>query len=69
MATVQRAHELGLSTFSARGSELEREFAYGIVRQLFEAPLVAESPPERAELLAGAAGRAARLFGIAAPER
>ena len=68
MATVQRAHELGLSTLSARGSELEREFAYGIVRQLFEAPLIAESPPERAELLAGAAGRAARLFGIAAPE-
>ena len=68
MATVQRARELGLSTFSARGSELEREFAYGIVRQLFEAPLIAESPPERAELLAGAAGRAARLFGIAAPE-
>lgn len=68
MATVQRAHELGISTLSARGSELEREFAYGIVRQLFEAPLIAESPPERAELLAGAAGRAARLFGVAVPE-
>ena len=54
-------------TLSARGSELERDFAYGLVRQLFEAPLVAASPPERAELLAGAAGRAARLFGVAAP--
>jgi len=68
MATVQRARELGLSTLSARGSELEREFAYGIVRQLFEAPLIAESPAERAELLAGAAGRAARLFGVAVSE-
>jgi hypothetical protein len=34
------------------------------VRQLFEAPLVAASPPERAEFLAGAAGHAARLFGL-----
>jgi DNA-binding CsgD family transcriptional regulator len=68
MATLQRAHELGLSTLSARGSELEREFAYGIVRQLFEAPLIGASPSERAELLAGAAGRAARLFGVATPE-
>src|SRR5262249_22716925 len=45
---------------------LERDFAYGLVRQLFEAPLVAASPPERAELLAGAAGHAAALFGVAA---
>ena len=36
--------------------------------KLFEAPLVAASPPERAELLAGAAGPATRLFGLAAAE-
>ena len=64
-AARQRTRELGLAVLSARGSELEREFAYGIVRQLFEAPLLAASPAERAELLAGAAGRAASLFEIA----
>lgn len=60
--------ELGLETHSARGSELEREFAYGLVRQLFEGPVVTASPSDRAELLAGAAGRTAALFGVAAPE-
>jgi DNA-binding CsgD family transcriptional regulator len=68
MAAGRRGRELGLQVLSARGSELERDFAYGVVRQLFEAPLVAASPPERAELLAGAAGRAAALFGVAGPE-
>jgi hypothetical protein len=53
-------------TLSARGSELEQDFADGIVRQLFEVPLVAAPPPERAGLLAGAAGHAATLFGLAA---
>jgi DNA-binding CsgD family transcriptional regulator len=64
----RHGRELGLTTLSARGAELERDFAYGLVRQLFEAPLVAASPPERAELLAGAAGHAARLFGVAAAQ-
>jgi tetratricopeptide (TPR) repeat protein len=63
-AAGQRGRELGMTTLSARGSELERDFAYGLVRQLFEAPLVAAPPPERAELLAGAAGHAAALFGV-----
>ena len=66
LAAGRHGRELGLTTLNARGSELERDFAYGLVRQLFEAPLVAASPPERAELLAGAAGHAARLFGLAA---
>ena len=65
MAARRRGRELGLQVLSARGSELERDFAYGLVRQLFEAPLVAASPPERDDLLAGAAGRAATLFGVA----
>ncbi|MBV9193239.1 MAG: AAA family ATPase [Solirubrobacterales bacterium] len=68
LAARQRGRQLGLVTLRARGSELERDFAYGVVRQLFEAPLVAASPSERAELLAGAAGRAARLFGVAVPQ-
>jgi DNA-binding CsgD family transcriptional regulator len=67
MAAGQRGRKLGLQVLSARGSELERDFGYGVVRQLFEAPVVAAPPPERAELLAGAAGRAAALFGVAGP--
>ena len=68
LAAGRHGRELGLATLSARGCELERDFAYGLVRQLLEAPLVAAAPPERAELLAGAAGRAAGLFGVAAPD-
>ncbi len=66
LAAGRHGRDLGLTTLSARGSELEQDFAYGLVRQLFEAPLIAASPPERAELLAGAAGHAAALFGLAA---
>jgi DNA-binding CsgD family transcriptional regulator len=56
------AREAGLSLLSARGSELERSFSYGVVRQLFEAHLAAQAPPKRAELLSGAASLAAPLF-------
>jgi DNA-binding CsgD family transcriptional regulator/tetratricopeptide (TPR) repeat protein len=56
----------GLEVLSARGSELEDSFSYGVVRQLFE-PLLASVPAEeRAELLAGAAALAAPLFEPAA---
>jgi len=68
LAATRRARERGLVTLSARASELERDFAYGLVRQLFEAPLVAAGPSERTELLAGAAGRGAALFGLTAPQ-
>ncbi|MBV9338313.1 MAG: AAA family ATPase, partial [Solirubrobacterales bacterium] len=67
MAAGRRGRELDIEVLSARGSELERDFAYGLVRQLFEAPVVAASPRERAELLAGAAGHAAALFGVTGP--
>ena len=51
-----------MQVLGARGSELERSFSYGVVRQLFE-PLVASlSADERAELLEGAAALAAPLF-------
>jgi DNA-binding NarL/FixJ family response regulator len=52
-----------LRVLAARAGELEREFAYGVVRQLFEGP-VAEA---RAAALAGAAAPAAAVFE-AAPE-
>lgn len=67
VTAARRGRELGLTILSARGSELEPEFAYGLVHQLFEASVVAASPSERAMLLAGAAARTAALFGVAQP--
>jgi DNA-binding CsgD family transcriptional regulator len=55
------AEERGLWVCSARGGELERDLAFGVVRQLFESKLVDES--ERSRLLSGAAGPAAAVFG------
>jgi DNA-binding CsgD family transcriptional regulator/predicted negative regulator of RcsB-dependent stress response len=46
----------------ARASELERDFPFGVVRQLFEPALFGASPEERAQLLAGAGGLAERVL-------
>ena len=54
----------GARVLRARGAELEREFAFGVVRQLFDPVLAAASAAERAEWLDGAAGDAARLVGL-----
>jgi predicted ATPase len=56
------AQKAGLQVLAARGSELERTFSYGVVRQLFEPFLASLRAEERAELLAGAAALAAPLF-------
>ena len=50
----------GFRVLSARGSDLERELPYGIVRQLFE-PLLLE-PGGRERLLTGSAQAAGRVF-------
>jgi DNA-binding CsgD family transcriptional regulator len=55
----------GMRVLRSRGTELERDFAFGVVRQLFEPPLVEASELERADLLQGAAGVAAGLLGLA----
>jgi DNA-binding CsgD family transcriptional regulator len=58
------AGDAGLRVVRARGAELEREFPFGIVRQLFE-PVLAELPDtDRAAVLQGAAGIAARLLAL-----
>ena len=41
----------GMRVLRARGTELERDFAFGVVRQLFEPPLAEASELERADLL------------------
>src|SRR5439155_7079911 len=58
------ATQNGLTVLTARGGELEHDFAYGIVRQLFEPLLAAATPQEREELLEGPAAQAARLFEV-----
>ena len=52
------ADGMGLGVLHARGGELEREFGFGVVRQLLEPRLAGAGERERAELFAGAAGLA-----------
>ena len=59
-AARERGGHAGLRTLSARGTELEREFPYGVVRQLFE-PLRANAD-EWERLLGGAAESARPVF-------
>jgi DNA-binding CsgD family transcriptional regulator len=54
-AACRRAQELGYDILAARGSELEADFAFGLVRQLFERRLTAAGADERASLLVGPA--------------
>jgi DNA-binding CsgD family transcriptional regulator len=66
-AARTEAEWAGLRVLAARGSDLEREFAYGLVRQLFEPVLASGGEAERTKLLSGAAGQAAALLGYAEP--
>jgi DNA-binding CsgD family transcriptional regulator len=52
------ARSAGLDVLEARGAELEREFAFGVARQLLEGAVTGGDD----ELFAGAAGAARRLF-------
>jgi DNA-binding CsgD family transcriptional regulator/tetratricopeptide (TPR) repeat protein len=51
----------GMQVLTCRGSELERELPFGLVRQLFEPALRDAGASERAELLAGAAAPAGAI--------
>jgi DNA-binding CsgD family transcriptional regulator len=57
------AGDAGIAVLAARSGVFEREFAYAVVRQLFEPPLAVLSEHERGELFAGAAGLAAPVVG------
>jgi DNA-binding CsgD family transcriptional regulator len=52
----------GMRVLAARGGEFEGEFAYGVVRQLFEPLLASAAPDLRAELLSGPATLVEPLF-------
>ncbi|MFF7445571.1 MULTISPECIES: AAA family ATPase [unclassified Streptomyces] len=57
------AREAGLRVLSARGSELEREYSLGLVRQLFEPLLHSCDPEDRDRWLADAARPAGSVLG------
>jgi DNA-binding CsgD family transcriptional regulator len=57
----------GMRVLGARAGEHEAEFAFGVVRQLFEQPLTNASADQRAELLAGAAALVEPLFPAVQP--
>jgi DNA-binding NarL/FixJ family response regulator len=64
LAELRRSAQEGdVRVLSARGSELEREFPFGVVRQLFEPPLTDGEARER--WLAGAAAPARAIFEAA----
>jgi DNA-binding CsgD family transcriptional regulator len=58
----RRGEAAGMQVLGARGSEFERRFSFGVVRQLFEPFLVQLSEEERADVVAGAAALATPLF-------
>jgi DNA-binding CsgD family transcriptional regulator len=65
LAAARLSAEDGATRFlRARGAELERDFAFGVVRQLFEPMLYEATPAERDDLLQGPARLAARVLGL-----
>lgn len=63
-ATRATAADNGMLVLRSRGTELERDFAFGVVRQLFEAPLANASELERRDLLQLSAGVAGGILGL-----
>src|ERR1700741_663105 len=66
-AAASMAENAGVRVLRARATDLEQEFSFGVVRQLFEAPLARASAGEREALLRGAAALAGPLFESSPP--
>lgn len=64
LLAAARAMAAGFTVLTARAGELERDFPWGVVRQLFESTVLLVESAERAELLAGAAATAAEPLGL-----
>jgi DNA-binding NarL/FixJ family response regulator len=60
----RRANEREIRVLTARGSDMERDYGYGLVRQLFGRTLISLDPKLREDLLSGAARLAAGVFGL-----
>lgn len=54
-ATIELGRESGMRVLAARGNEMESDFSFGVVRQLFEPALSAPETGTRSALLEGAA--------------
>ncbi len=61
-AVSAEAARAGLLVLTARGGELERDFPFGLVRQLVDPLLVRIAPRERADLFIGTAGLCRAVF-------
>lgn len=59
---AERAALAGMTVWRASGAVLEREFGYGVVRQLFERHLRQLTEPARERVLSDAAGPARQVF-------
>ncbi|MEA2223448.1 MAG: hypothetical protein QOH83_1824 [Solirubrobacteraceae bacterium] len=64
--TRARARALGVEVLTARGGELERGYAFGVIRQLLESSVARARPEDRRELLSGAAVLAEAVFSPSA---
>jgi DNA-binding NarL/FixJ family response regulator len=64
----ERARAAGMRVLAARATELERDFPFALVRQLFEPALAPLDASTRESLLEGAAGAARGALGIARDE-
>ena len=69
LSARERAQALDLRALRARAGELEREFSYGVVRQLFENEFGQVGEAARADLLTGPAALAAQVFDVATTTR
>jgi DNA-binding CsgD family transcriptional regulator len=63
-AAATSARASGVAVLCARGAELERDLAFGIVRQLLEPALARVGAPEQPALLRGGAWRAAAALEL-----
>ncbi len=68
-AAQEQARASGMRVLAARGRELERDFAFGVARRLYELPLSEAEASQRAALLTGAAKVAAPVLGLAEAEQ
>ncbi len=62
-AASRQAFEAGLDRLCARGEPLERRYAFGVVRQLFEATVAALPEHDRSEVLSGVPPEAVQALG------
>lgn len=63
-AARERGQAAGMRVLAARATELERDFPFALVRQLFEPALAALDEPDRERILTGAAGAARGALGL-----